>query len=234
MAVILDTDTLTLFLKPEIPPPNDPSTGKPITYAAARLSMLIDGLAKQHARILIPATVWAEFLVTAGDEGPIFQAKLRERASVEIVPFDAISAVEAAIDQRKALEVGNKKLALAGSRQCVKADRQIVAIGKTRNVDAIYTADADIVKIGASMGVNVVPLWDLPIPKEDEKPPLLAIMDAAPSSNELEQPSAQSPASVTPKASLPLPVHPSGLHDVPAPQQQGSSPAAPPLPPSKK
>ena len=68
-----------------------------------------------------------------------------------------------------------------------------MAIGKTRNVDAIYTADADIVKIGASMGVNVVSLWDLPIPKEDEKPPLLAIMDAAPSSNELEQPSAQSP-----------------------------------------
>jgi hypothetical protein len=91
---------------------------------------------------------------------------MKDRNAFEVVAFDSISAVEAAIDQRKAMKAGNQKLDLEGSRQCIKADRQIVAVGKTRKVDAIYAADGDIIKIGDSMSVTIIALWDLPLPPE--------------------------------------------------------------------
>ena len=137
MPVVLDTTMLTLFLKPEVPPPHDPNTNAPVSQAAERVNLLIEQLAKDHDRIYIPATVWAEFLVAAGESGPTFATQIEKRAVFEIVPFDALAAVEAGIDQRNAQETGHKKQKFDGTRQCVKADRQIVAIGKTRKVDAV-------------------------------------------------------------------------------------------------
>jgi predicted nucleic acid-binding protein len=135
---------------------------------------LIEYLKENNATVLIPATVWAEFLVAAEESAQEYLAVVKEKANFRVVTFDSISAVEAAIDQRRAIKAGNKKADLSGSCQCVKADRQIMAVAKTRGVDMVYAADHDLVKIGASMNVPVTALWDLPV-----KPSTTPLLDAA-------------------------------------------------------
>jgi len=171
MLVVLDTTMLTLFLKPDVVPPNDPATGQPVRRAAERVQHLMERLTEEKATILIPSTVWAEFLVVADDTAQEYLAAVKDRANFRIASFDQISAVEAALDQRRARHAGNRHADLSGSRQCLKADRQIVAIAKTNNADVVYTADHDIVKIGGTMGVPVKALWDLEAP--ESKTPLL-------------------------------------------------------------
>lgn len=237
MNVVLDTTILTLFLKPNIVPPNNPQTGKPVDRAAERIEYLLEELQKAGARVLIPTPVLAEFLVIADESGPDYLNVIAEQNFFEIAVFDALSAVEAGAAQRKALLAGNQKLDLAGSRQCVKADRQIVAVAKTRKVDAVYTADSDIQKIGKDAGVRVIMLWEIALPPS--KTPLFdnAVNDEAtspvgPSSNAPAQPSGQAVSADATKAPPPAPVPPSAPQAAPTPQQPGSSPTAPPPPPS--
>jgi predicted nucleic acid-binding protein len=175
MLALFDTTTFTLLLKPEVEPPNDPRTGKPVHRAADRVVLLSNQLKASNSRLLIPATVWAEFLVAADSAAQEYLEVTKKKSSIEIVPFDAIAAVEAAIDQRNALKAGNSKIKFDGSRQCVKADRQIMAVAKTKSVDMVFTSDRDLVLIGASMGVPVTALWDMPLPPSDT--PLLDAAD---------------------------------------------------------
>ena len=167
MLAVLDTTTLTLLLRPDVEPPVDPGNGKPVHRAKERVEFLIEQLKASDARILIPATVWAEFLVAADEAAQEYLAVIHNRSNFEVVPFDGISAVEAAIDQKRAIKSGNSKANLSASRQCIKADRQIMAVAKTRNVDMVYTSDRDLVNIGVSMNVPVTAVWDLPLPPSD-------------------------------------------------------------------
>jgi predicted nucleic acid-binding protein len=233
MIVALDTTALCLLLNPNTKPPDDPKTKKPVEHARARVEHLIDGLERAGARIIIPATVWAEFLVAADESGPDYLAELSNRVAFEIVPFDTMSAVEAGASQRNALKTGNKKADLSASRQCVKADMQIVAVAKTQGVDSIVAGDADIAKIGATMGVKVQLIWDLPVPPAEE--PELPFTDqpspeSAGASTAPEQPSERSPTAAAPKAQPSEPGRPSAPPDAPEPQPPGSSPTVPPPP----
>lgn len=124
MLAVLDTTMLTLVLKPDVEPPLDPSTKKPVSRAVDRVEHLLATLKEKSARVLIPATVWAEFLVAADESAQDYLELSKDKANFEIVPFDQISAVEAAIDQKRAIKAGNSKLTLSGTRQCLKADRQ--------------------------------------------------------------------------------------------------------------
>lgn len=164
MLAALDTTLLTLFIKPDVQPPNDPNTGKPVHRAAERVQYLMQRLEESDSTLIIPATVWAEFLVIADEAAQEYLAVIKDKAFVRIMPFDHISSVEAAIDQRRALKAGNRQADFSGTRQCLKADRQIVAIAKTNGVDMLYTGDQDIVRIGASMNVSVTALWDMDPP----------------------------------------------------------------------
>lgn len=191
MLALLDTTVLTLLLKPTVQPPNDPSTGAPVARAADRIKHLIDGFAAQHTRILIPATAWAEFLVAADETAQEYLAAIKGMANFEIVPFDSIAAVEAALDQRKASLSGSRK-EFSGSRQCLKADRQIMGIAKTRAVDMVYASDSDFAKIGHSMKVAVTLLWELPLPPSNMPLFEAEATDASPSTAS-PPPSGQSP-----------------------------------------
>lgn len=130
MAVAIDTTVLCLLFDPSIKPPNDPNTGKRVERAQERINYLVAQLETAGTRVLIPTPVLAEFLVMAETSGPDYLTEISNRSVFEIVPFDTVSAVEAAVLQRKAIAAGNKKANLKGSRQCVKADRQIVAIAQ--------------------------------------------------------------------------------------------------------
>ena len=167
MQIAIDTSILSLLLRPgSVSAPADPRTGKPIEQLSERLAALEEALRDRSMRVLIPATVWAEFLVIADKSAQDYLDVVRERANVRIVPFDEISAVEAALDQRRTL--GQQ---IPVSRQCLKADRQIVAIAKTKNVDMLYAGDSDFRPIATRMGVPVTFLWELPVPPS--KTPLL-------------------------------------------------------------
>ena len=51
----------------------------------------------------------------------------------------------------------------------MKTDRQIVAIAKTRGATRIYSNDSDIANIAADCNIEVIALWDLPMPPEEQQ-----------------------------------------------------------------
>ena len=168
MVVAFDTDILCLLLYPSIPPPVDPHTGKPVTHAQARLELLLSELEAKGSRIVLPAPALSEFLVVAGDDSLAYVAAIDKQAVFRIEPFDTIAAIEAAASTRTALARGDKKAGATGPWQCVKADRQIVAVAKVHGVTSIYSNDADMRKIAA--GIDVISVWELPVPPQQELP----------------------------------------------------------------
>jgi predicted nucleic acid-binding protein len=173
MRVAVDTNVLSLLLHPDTEPPDNPETGKPVEYARERIENLIDGLEASGSRVLVPTPVLSEFLVLTNDAGQNYLSEIDGRAVFEVVPFDQRSAVEAAAAQALALKAGNKKKKLGSTRECVKADRQIVAVAKVAKADRIITSDADVQTIAEQMGVAVTMLWELEIPTIDNEQPSL-------------------------------------------------------------
>jgi hypothetical protein len=70
-------------------------------------------------------------LVVADAAGPDYVTELDSQAVFSIEPFEARAAIEAAAMTRAAIAKGDKKSGATGPWQCVKTDRQIVAIAKT-------------------------------------------------------------------------------------------------------
>lgn len=169
MPVAFDADVLSLVLNPSLDPPIDPSTGQPVVKSAERLEYLIADLEKTRTRVIIPAPALSEFLVIADESGPDYLAEIDKKSAFSIEPFDARAAVEAAASTRKAIAKGNKKSGAAGTWQSVKTDRQIVAIAKTRGATRIYSNDSDIANIAAESNIEVVALWDLAMPPEEQQ-----------------------------------------------------------------
>lgn len=166
MLVAFDADVLSLVLNPELDPPTDPTTGQPVTKVAERLELLLADLQRAKTRVILPAPAVSEFLVIADESGPDYLAEIDKKSVFTIEPFDARAAVEAAASTRKAIAQGNKKSGASGAWQAVKTDRQIVAIAKTRGATRIYSNDGDLVNIAADCDIEVVPVWQLPIPPE--------------------------------------------------------------------
>jgi predicted nucleic acid-binding protein len=163
-----DSDVLSLVLNPTLEPPIDPTTERPVEKTAERLEYLIADLEKTKTRVIIPAPALSEFLVIADESGPDYLTEIDRKSSFSIEPFDARAAVEAAASTRRALAKGNKKSGAKGTWQAVKTDRQIVAIAKTRGVVRIYSNDTDIANIAAEDGIEVVAVWNLPIPPAEQ------------------------------------------------------------------
>lgn len=118
--------------------------------------------------MIIPAPALSEFLVIVDESGPDYLTEIDRKSTFSIESFDARAAVEAAASARKALAKGNKKSGAAGTWQAVKTDRQIVAIAKTRGAMRIYSNDGDIANIADESNIEVVALWQLPIPPAEQ------------------------------------------------------------------
>ena len=167
--VAFDADILCLLLRPSTRPPIDPATGTPVERAAKRLAYLVDELDATHTRIILPAPALAEFLVVADQQGPAYVAAIGKRTVFCVEPFGTVAAIEAAAATRAALDRGNKRSGATGRWQCVKTDRQIVAIAKQHDVTAIYSNDTDMVSIARASGIDVVAVWDLQLPPPDDQ-----------------------------------------------------------------
>jgi len=103
-------------------------------------------------------------LVLSGADGSDYFTTLTTSSVFQIAPFDTKAAVEAADAQSMAIASGDKKSGLSGTWQCVKVDRQIVAIAKTIGADRVYSDDGDVVSLAKAERISVVSVADLPLP----------------------------------------------------------------------
>lgn len=168
MIVAFDADVLSLALNPALDAPLDPDTNQPVLRAVERLEYLIADLEKSRTRVIIPAPALSEFLVIADESGPDYLSEIDKKSTFSIESFDARAAVEAAASTRKAIAKGDKKSGARGTWQAVKTDRQIVAIAKTRGVTRIYSNDSDIANIAADCNIEVIAIWQLPLPPSEQ------------------------------------------------------------------
>jgi predicted nucleic acid-binding protein len=165
---LFDADFLGLLLHPNPRAPLDPSTGKPVTRFKERVEHLVSTLEKLREKILIPTPALSEFLAIAADRGSDYLAELTSNTCFEVVPFDQVAAVEAAVTAYQAKLRGGKKAGSSATWAKIKFDRQIVAIAKVRGVSEIYSNDEDIRKAGPRENIRVIPVWGLPEPPPEQ------------------------------------------------------------------
>lgn len=162
MTVLFDTSVLLLALQPNAKPPLDPSTDQPVEHAKQRVEYLIKTLSKAKSKVVIPSPVLSELLVGAGNAGPQY-IQVLQQSPFRVSPFDTRAAIECA----DAMVNHGTKSRSAETRAKVKFDRQIVAIARVEKVDAIYSDDEHIHKLGAQVGIKVVRTFELDLDPEE-------------------------------------------------------------------
>lgn len=159
-----DADILLMLFMPDVPPPQDPRTKKPVERAKERIEELIATLDRERKKIIIPTPALSEFLARTGRAAPKILEQLNESARFKIVPFDERAAVEAAIATYEAHEAGDKKEGSQSSWSKIKFDRQIVAIAKVESAEIIYSDDDDVRRFAKKCGIRVIGVSELPLP----------------------------------------------------------------------
>lgn len=138
----------------------------------ARLDRLIKDLADARSYVGLPTPALAEFLVDAEQATSDIYTTLRRKNAIRVLPFDEKAAFEAAIIARAVRQSVPKRGRGAKTGQQVKVDRQIVAIAKSANAEAIYSDDEGLRREAQTFGVPAFALRDLPLPPEARQRPL--------------------------------------------------------------
>ncbi|MBN1156933.1 hypothetical protein JXA85_04915 [Candidatus Woesearchaeota archaeon] len=167
--VVFDATMMLLAIKPNVNPPIDEETGKPVENVEARINGLIEKLEKEKTKIIIPTPVLSELLVRAGSDTQSIINKIKENAVFRIVSFDTLAAIEVAMMGRQALNGGSKRTDTNFIWAKVKYDRQIVAIAKVQRATTIYSDDGHIRTLAERNKIKTLRLVDLPIPEEDSQ-----------------------------------------------------------------
>ena len=168
--VVFDSSVLLLVLDPNAKAPNDPATGKPVEKAAKRIEYLIENLKGYKETIIIPTPVLSEVLVHAGEATNDYLHYLNSRSVFEIVNFDQMAAMEAAIAMKDAINRGGHRVDTASpntTKTKIKFDRQIFAIAKVKAAHAIYSDDEDIHNYARHAQLDAYRIADLDLPPED-------------------------------------------------------------------
>ena len=155
--VVFDTTALVLLLNPKRPPPNDPKTNAPVTRCQERIEHLVKTLGETRTKVGIPTPVLAEYLIGVGPKKQDYLTHITANSAFSLLPFDEKAAVELAIFTEagvKAWDIKSK----------VRFDRQVVAIAKTSNATALYTADDKQCAFAEACGVRAIMIWDVPLP----------------------------------------------------------------------
>jgi predicted nucleic acid-binding protein len=168
--IVLDASVLLLFLKPDAPAPTYPGTTDPVERAADRIAHLIDTLAADREKIVIPTPALSEILVYAGDAISDYLSILNAKAVFRIAPFDEKAAIEAALAHRDALERGGLRVDATDprvSKAKVKFDRQIVAIAVAEGAHTVFSDDDDVIGYAKRIRLKAFRTADLDLPPED-------------------------------------------------------------------
>lgn len=162
MIVTFDTCILLYLLDPtHVPLPPDPNTNQPIDRPLERLNFLIETLDSRRDVILIPTPSWAELLLHPGDAADKWFAETQKNSSIRFANFDMRAAYEAAQIERTAI---GKDARHNRSKQCIKFDRQILAIAKVSGVDTIYSLDNGFCADAKRNNMNITKLHEMPLP----------------------------------------------------------------------
>ena len=164
---VFDSTALLYFLEPDANAPLDPATNRPVTDAKTRIDFLIQTLQDRNETTVIPTPALGEVLVHAGGAGPEYLEILSNTRCFRIEPFDQRAAVELAAMTRDAIVSGDLRAGTETTRAKLKFDRQIIAIARTRCQNIIYSDDKDIIKLGDTLGLEIIPIHALPRPPED-------------------------------------------------------------------
>ena len=166
MSGAFDATMLILLFDEKANAPLDPNTGKPVEGAQERVRYLINRIAKDRGRILIPTPALGEFLVRTDPESVASYLSLLERArGLRIAPFGSRAAVEFSDMQRQLLrERGRPKLRDLETRAKAKFDQQIVAIARVEGVTTIYSDDEGLAGYARRFGLEVEGIADLKMP----------------------------------------------------------------------
>ncbi|HLX29931.1 MAG TPA: hypothetical protein VKV24_15735 [Casimicrobiaceae bacterium] len=155
--VVFDNSALVLLFNPKRPAPNDPKTNEPVTRCQERIEYLVKTLSERRTKVGIPTPVLAEYLIGVGPKKQDFLTEITANAAFSLLPFDEKAAVELAI----LTESGVKQWDIKSK---VRFDRQVVAIAKTTNATALYTADEKQGAFAEACGIRVIMVWDIPLP----------------------------------------------------------------------
>lgn len=162
--------------------PIDPATQKPVEYVQERIELLISTLEENKETIIIPTPALSEFLVLAKQDGPKYLKELANNPLYSIRSFDVMAAIELAAIRLNMEKNLTKKQLKAQSPESTYAklcfDRQIIAISKANQAHTIYSEDSGVATFATKLGINVVPIWALPKPRETQMP--LVFMQSAP------------------------------------------------------
>jgi len=148
--------------------PIDPSTGDPIEHAQDRVKNLISEAAKRKETLLVPTPVLSEVLAYTDERRFDMIASINSSATLKVAPFDMKAAIELAEMNLEAV-AGDKKFGSEDPYQKTKIDRQIVAICKANNCDALYTTDRSLGNFAKRFGLEVRHLSDIPLPDEERQ-----------------------------------------------------------------
>jgi hypothetical protein len=162
--ILFDASVLCLTMYANAGIPQDFKTGQCIEYAKQRIDGLIAEAERNGDIILLPAPALAEALVVVAPDVQKYLDKLADQAFFKVAPFGQRAAIEVALRTKWAKDKGDKREGVAAAWTKVQYDRQIVAIAKVEGASIIYSTDRDIHAHGASWGIRVLNVSDLPIP----------------------------------------------------------------------
>ncbi|MQR00229.1 type II toxin-antitoxin system VapC family toxin [Glaciimonas soli] len=128
-----------------------------------RLLGLIQDLVKSKTTIGIPAPSWAEVLCGTDIATNGIISMMKKRSAIRILPFDEVSALEAALIHRGAMNSGSKKGASKKQWQQIKVDRQILAIARQHQVKVLYTGDENMIAEAARLGIEAIRPSEIPL-----------------------------------------------------------------------
>jgi predicted nucleic acid-binding protein len=152
-----------------------------------RLRALQADAERRRTKIVIPTPALAEYLAGAGAARATVYERLQQSKVFRIAPFGERAAYECAIMHDVAKPKASRR-SEGNSWAKAKYDWQIVAIAKVEGVEALYTLDDDIVRLGREHDVRVIDLDAMPLP-DAARQRLLELPDAqddarpAPASN---------------------------------------------------
>ena len=162
--VAFDATILLPLLSPNVPAPNDPSTGKQVESYKERIDFLVQELEKNRTKIIVPTPALSEILVHADKAGPEYLNRIKQSSAFKIEPFDDRAAVEVALMTREALRLGDKRSGVKDTWAKVKFDRQIVAIAKVNGASVIYSDDDGVRAFAKLAGMTAISISELPLP----------------------------------------------------------------------
>jgi len=116
------------------------------------ISNLVQTLSAENARIIIPTPALAQVLTSVPDKAPDWMQALNMYACFQVRPFDDKASFE--LTQLLGENV-------AGLRDILRFDRQIVAIARVYGVSVLYADDEQVTQFAEACGLPVKRLKDL-------------------------------------------------------------------------